>query len=99
MNPFRRVISLLRRREPGVIGTPPSARQVLAGPGLHAVDFAHPYAEPMNYLVENRMMELGIDPKRIGSGDVNYGIRHPACGLPPPRHDRRKQRRWRQAGC
>ena len=57
-------------------GTPPSARQVPADPGLHAVDFSLRYAEPMNYHVENRMMEIGIDPNRIGA--AKYGYPHRA---------------------
>ena len=39
----------------------------------HARDFAERYAEPMNYHVENRMMELGI--QEIGMPDANHGIR------------------------
>ena len=34
-------------------------------PAGHARDFAERYAEPLNYHVENRMMELGIDPLKI----------------------------------
>ena len=33
---------------------------------------------PMDCPVENRMMELGIDQNRIGSGDIDYGIQHNA---------------------
>lgn len=57
-----------------MVGLPPSARQVPADAGLHARDFAHRYAEPMNDLVENRMMELGIPPDRIGA--TKYGYPH-----------------------
>jgi len=77
MNPFRRVLSLFRHK-PVMIGTPPSARQVSADPGLHATDFSHRYADLINFHVENRMMEFGIDPNRIGSSDIDYGIRHAA---------------------
>jgi hypothetical protein len=77
MNPFRRLLSLFRRK-PGMIGMPPSARQVADDPGLHAVDFSHRYAEPMDYLVSHRMDELGIPSGRIGSSDVDYGIQHAA---------------------
>lgn len=59
-----------------MIGTPPSARQVPADPGLHAVDFSHRYAEPINYHVENRMMELGIPTDRIGA--TKFGFPHRA---------------------
>jgi hypothetical protein len=61
-----------------MVGVPPSARQVSADPALHAVDFSHRYAEPMDYHVANRMMELGIPANRIGSSDVDLGIRHAA---------------------
>lgn len=73
MNLFGRILSFFRRR-PAMIGTPPSARQVPADVGLHALDFSHRYAEPMNYHVENRMMELGIAPNRIGAR--KYGHPH-----------------------
>jgi hypothetical protein len=76
MNPFRLILSLFRRRKPGMIGTPPSARQVPADPGLHAVDFSYRYAELMNQHVENRMMELGIPTNRIGA--TKYGFPHRA---------------------
>src|SRR5690348_16327325 len=77
MNPLRRLLGLFRRK-PGMIGTPPSARQIPADPGLHAVDFSRRYAEPINYHVESRMMELGIDPQRIGMPDVVNGNQHAA---------------------
>ena len=47
-------------------------------PAAHARDFAERYAEPMNYHVENRMMELGVDPAQIGVGNPDHGIRHAA---------------------
>ena len=65
-----------------MIGMPPSARQIPAHPELHARDFAGCYAEPLNYLVENRMMELGIDPAKIGVGDPDHDIRHAAFHAP-----------------
>jgi len=45
---------------------------------VHARDFAERYAEPLNYHVEIRMMELGIDPLKIGVGEAEHGIRHAA---------------------
>ena len=45
-------------------------------PAEHARDFAGRYAEPMNYHVENRMMELGIHTDRIGA--PKYGYPHRA---------------------
>ena len=50
-----------------MIGTPPSKRSLWHDPAEHARDFAERYAEPMNYHVENRMMELGIPTDRIGA--------------------------------
>jgi hypothetical protein len=76
MNPFLRLFWLIRRRKPGMIGTPPSARQIPLSAELHALDFSQRYADPMNYHVENRMMELGIDPNRIGAR--KYGFPHRA---------------------
>src|SRR5208283_772442 len=35
-------------------------------------DFAERYAEPMNYHVENRIMELGIPTDRIGARKYGY---------------------------
>ncbi len=77
MNPFRRIAELFRRK-PGMIGTPPSQRPMWHDPAAHARDFAQRYAKPLNYLVESRMMELGIDPLKIGVGDPEHGIRHAA---------------------
>lgn len=77
MNPLRRIFNLFRRR-PGMVGIPPSARQVTADPGLHAVDFSLRYADSISYHVENRMMELGLDPLRIGMPDIRNGNRHAA---------------------
>ena len=57
------------RRKPGMVGPPPSSRQVPFDSGLHAVDFSHRYFEAIHYHVENRMMELGIPtdrPDRMG---------------------------------
>jgi hypothetical protein len=75
-NPFKRIRDFFHK--PAMVGTPPSARQIPADPGLHAVDFSHRYANLLNYHVENRMMELGIPVGRIGSSDVDYGIQHAA---------------------
>src|SRR5436309_2511860 len=55
-----------------MVGDPPSARRVPADAGLHALDFAHRYAEPMDYHVENRMLQLGIPPDRIGATKHRY---------------------------
>ena len=58
-NPFKRIRDFFRK--PAMIGTPPSERSMWHDPAEHARDFAERYAEPMNYLVENR----------------NDGARHP----------------------
>jgi hypothetical protein len=68
----------LRRRQPGMIGTPPSARQVPADPAMHALDFSERYAEPLDYDVSQRMLDLGIDPAQIGMPDYAHNIRHAA---------------------
>ena len=75
-NPFQRIRDFFR--QPAMIGEPPSERSIWHDPKKHARDFAERYAEPMNYHVENRMTELGIDPARIGVGDAAHGIRHAA---------------------
>jgi hypothetical protein len=60
-----------------MIGIPPSARPAVPiDHADHAADFAARYAEPMNYLVEQRMVDLGIPPDQIGSSDRNHGIQH-----------------------
>ena len=74
-----------------MIGTPPSKRSLWHDPAEHARDFAERYAEPMNYHVENRMMELGIPTDRIGAE-----IRLPAPRLLAGGDDRRRQRTGRR---
>src|SRR5262245_18876954 len=56
-----------RKPPPAVIGTPQSQRQVPADAGLHAVDFSRRYAQEMDYLVMQRMTDLGIPDGQIGS--------------------------------
>jgi hypothetical protein len=75
MNPLRRIIDLFRRK-PGMIGTPPSTREVPTDAGLHSVDFSQRYFEPMDYHAANRMTELGIPIDQIGSRDRARGIDH-----------------------
>ena len=64
-----------------MIGTPPSKRSLWHDPAEHARDFAERYAEPMNYHVENRIMELGIPTDRIGAEILR---RHASCSLIVP---------------
>jgi hypothetical protein len=61
-----------------MIDTPPSQRPMCDYPAAKARDFAERYAEPMSYHVENHMMELGIDPIKIGASDQEHGIQHVA---------------------
>lgn len=63
-------------------GTPPSARQV--DPAEHAADFAARYAVPIDCLVSQRMLDLGIPTRRIGASDTLRGITN-AAFMP---HDR-----------
>ena len=70
--------ALRRRLRPAMTGTPPSARPMWHDPAAHACDFAERYAEPLDYAVSQRMMELGIDPNRIGMPDIDAGILHAA---------------------
>ena len=77
----RTIYNLLKRirayfRKPAMTGSAPSERPMWHDPAQHARDFAERYAEPMNYHVENRMMELGIPTDRIGAR--KYGHPHRA---------------------
>jgi len=69
MNPFRRF--LRRFRNP--VGFPLGVH-VPADPADHAEDFAHRYAEPLDWLAGIRMEELGIPIDRIGSNDHDHGL-------------------------
>ena len=55
-----------------MIGTLPSQRPMWHGSVAHARDFAERNADPMNYHVENRMIELGIHSDRIGPRKYGY---------------------------
>jgi hypothetical protein len=61
-NPFRRFFG----RKP--VGFP-LGRHIPADPADHAEDFAHRYAEPLDWQAGIRMEELGIPRDRIGSND------------------------------
>jgi hypothetical protein len=76
MNLFKRIRDFFRN--PGMIGTPPSARSVWHDPAAHAKDFAERYAGPLDYLVSERMMQLGIPDGQIGARDVEHGIQNAA---------------------
>jgi hypothetical protein len=63
----------LRPPAPGMIGTPPSRRPMWHDPAAHARDFAERYTEPMDYLVAQRMKDLGIPESQIGRPDPDAG--------------------------
>ncbi|OJW21147.1 MAG: hypothetical protein BGO49_24340 [Planctomycetales bacterium 71-10] len=71
-----RLRDAFRREETAVdpssamIGLPPSQRPRWSDPAEHARDFSERYAEPINIEVESRMMELGVDPAKIGWREV-----------------------------
>jgi hypothetical protein len=58
-----------------MIGTPPSRRALWHDPAIHAGDFAERYADPMDYIAAQRMMELGIPDDQIGCPDPDHGGR------------------------
>ena len=67
-SPFQRIRDFFRK--PAMSGTPPSKRSSWHDPAEHYRDFAERYAEPMNYHVENRMMELGISYRPDGRTEI-----------------------------
>ncbi len=71
MNPFRRIVAFFRRK-PGMIGTPPSERPEWHDPVAHARDFSERYAEDVEVIVADRMMELGIPNQQIGRPDPDH---------------------------
>lgn len=66
-NPFRRFF----HSKP--IGLP-LGRDVPVNPADHAEDFAHRYADPLDWQAGIRMEELGIPKDRIGSNDHDHGL-------------------------
>ena len=52
----------------------PLGVHVPADPADHAEDFAHRYAEQLDWLAAIRMEELGIPNDRIGSNDRGHGL-------------------------
>jgi hypothetical protein len=77
MNPFRRIPDFFRRN-PAIIGRPPSQRPMWHDPAAHASDFAERYAEPLDYAVSKRMLDLGIEPSRIGMPNNARAAQHAA---------------------
>jgi hypothetical protein len=57
----------LRPPKPRMIGAPVSAWQIPTDAAEHAVDFSTRYADPMDYHVTQRMMDLGIPIEQIGA--------------------------------
>src|SRR6266403_1639786 len=47
-------------------------------PADHAEDFAHRYSSWVDFVVSQRMLDLGIPAERIGASDHEHGIRHAA---------------------
>lgn len=72
------LVERLRPDKAVMTGPPPSARCLPMDPVRHALDFSLRYAEQMDFLAYQRMLELGIDPDSIGSSDLTHGIRHAA---------------------
>jgi hypothetical protein len=66
MNPFRRFL-----RKPAGI---PLGVNVPADPADHAEDFAHRYADKLDWLAGIHMEEHGIPNDRIGSNDHDNGL-------------------------
>jgi hypothetical protein len=71
MNPFKRIRRWFRRREP--VGFP-LGQHVPAEPADHAEDFAHRYAELLDWLAGIHLEELGIPKDRIGSNDHKHSL-------------------------
>ena len=44
----------------------------------HAQDFSERYSEPLDYHAGKTMLDLGIDPQRIGAPDPDNGFKHAA---------------------
>lgn len=65
-NPFRRFF-----RKPAGF---PLGQHVPADPADHAQDFAHRYADRLDWLVAIKMEKLGIANDQIGSNDHNRGL-------------------------
>ena len=49
-------------------GTPPSARRMWHDRAAHACDFAQRYAEPLDYAVSQRMIELSRQRRGLACG-------------------------------
>jgi hypothetical protein len=63
-----------RFRPPAMIGSPPSQRPMWHDPAEHAKDFAHHYADDLDLVVTQRMVDLKIPHRQIGARDVEHGI-------------------------
>jgi len=58
-----------------MIGTPPSQRPAIPeDPAEHAAEFGRRYFGWADYVVSQRMIELGIDRNRIGEPDIDNGM-------------------------
>jgi hypothetical protein len=64
--------------EPGMIGPSPSERglpTVPADPAEHAADFSRQWRDRIEPEAGRIMREVGIPPERIGSRDIEHGVR------------------------
>ena len=76
MNLFRRIHDYFRPK-PGMVGLPPSARQVSADPKLHALDFSRRYRDDLDIAIGQVMLDLGLDPhQQMGGSDPDHGFVH-----------------------
>ena len=65
--------------EPGMIGTPPSARPKWHDPATHALDFSRRYRDDLDIATGQIMLDLEFDPKtQMGGKDPDYGFDYAA---------------------
>jgi hypothetical protein len=74
-----------KKKPPGMIGVPPSARglsPIPADPAEHAKRCAHEWVDVLESYAQKRGKELGLPKERIGMPDVQHGIREAAAVHP-----------------
>ncbi len=62
--------------EPGMIGTPPSARHIPYDSADHAEDFSHRYAEDLDIATGQVMMDLNLTDHQMGARDPDRNREH-----------------------